>query len=294
MHESVVQRFPSFSEQFEGRVNHMYADVKGLVTIGIGNLIDPVKKAIEEHRRFGPFVHHDDGRPATELEVEAEWHKVKTTPGLAQQGWRAAAQVAHLELTNASVDQMVSQKQSEFTHGLRQTKEFADIDQWPADAQLAILSMAWAMGWAFGPSWPNFRSACSAHDWKSAAANCRMRDSENPGLRPRNIANRVLFLDAHYAVANRADDLGLFYIPSGARPTLRRNDSGKHVSYLQERLRDLKYGTSMTDVFDEATHSALTAFQRLWNLEPDGIAGAQTWAAIGTLIPSDEMSPLTA
>jgi GH24 family phage-related lysozyme (muramidase) len=34
MHQSVLDVFPRFTSEFEGRVSWMYLDIKGLVTIG--------------------------------------------------------------------------------------------------------------------------------------------------------------------------------------------------------------------------------------------------------------------
>ena len=73
-------------------------------------------------------------------------------------------------------------------------QEFASFQDWPADAQLGLLSMAWAMGPAF--KFPNFQAACARQDFQAAADQCHMADGNNPGLRPRNAANRQLFLSA--------------------------------------------------------------------------------------------------
>jgi GH24 family phage-related lysozyme (muramidase) len=53
MFSSVQSAFRSFTEQFEGCVSFMYLDVKGLVTVGIGNLVDPVGVAQALPFRFG-------------------------------------------------------------------------------------------------------------------------------------------------------------------------------------------------------------------------------------------------
>ena len=45
MRESVRRGFIGFSAPFEGRLHYMYLDVKGLVTTGVGNLIDSVGAA---------------------------------------------------------------------------------------------------------------------------------------------------------------------------------------------------------------------------------------------------------
>ena len=45
MRPSVFAAFPGFITRFEGRLPFMYLDTKGLVTTGVGNLIDPLVPA---------------------------------------------------------------------------------------------------------------------------------------------------------------------------------------------------------------------------------------------------------
>ncbi len=211
MYQSVQNAFMAFSTQFEGKVNFMYLDIKGLVTIGIGNLIDPVDLALNL-----PFVHKADGSPASQDEIRAEWNTLKSQPNLAQQGYQACAPLTNLMLTDDSIAQLVTAKMNQFATTLKQTSEFSTMDSWPADAQLGLLSMAWAMGPAFGPSWPHFRAACTASDWASAAANCQMNEAGNPGLKPRNAADVLLFNNAVVVQANGLD-FSVLYWPSSAQ-----------------------------------------------------------------------------
>src|SRR5690606_6058570 len=62
----------ALNSPLEGRVDCMYLDVKGLVTVGVGNLVDPVHLA----ERL-PF-RRPDGSLATREEIRAAWHTVKT------------------------------------------------------------------------------------------------------------------------------------------------------------------------------------------------------------------------
>ena len=45
MRASVKNQFRTFNAPLEGVVKYMYLDIKGLVTIGVGNLIDPINAA---------------------------------------------------------------------------------------------------------------------------------------------------------------------------------------------------------------------------------------------------------
>jgi len=67
------------------------------------------------------------------------------------------------------------------------------------------------------------------------------------------------------------------------RTTLRKGDSGTYVTLMQELLiqRGYSCGSYGADgKFGNATLAALTAFQRDNGLQPDGICGKATWAAL--------------
>jgi GH24 family phage-related lysozyme (muramidase) len=204
MYDVVRSLFPSFSKQFEGRVSWMYLDVKGLVTIGVGNLIDPLSAAIEL-----PFIHRADGSPATRDEIGAEWTALKNNTKLAHEGYLACKQVTSLGLTDDAIDDLVRRRLEQNEGFLKKT--FADWDTWPADAQLGVLSMAWAMGAGFPAQYPSFSAGCKKGDWNVAAAQCHIRDDDNPGVRPRNDANVTLFNNAASVVAGGLDPSNLVY-----------------------------------------------------------------------------------
>ena len=66
MHASVKNALSNFLKQYEGKVNFMYLDVKGLVTVGIGHLIDPVNMALKlefGQKGGGPARLRPSGRP---------------------------------------------------------------------------------------------------------------------------------------------------------------------------------------------------------------------------------------
>ena len=200
MQQSVSQSFLAFTTPLEGKVNWMYLDVKGLVTIGIGNLIDPVSLALPL-----PFVHDSDSSPASQSEIQAEWTKVKGNASLAQSGYKAAGPpFTSLQLTDAAINQLVLAKLNQNEAGLKGTAAFANFDSWPADAQLGLLSMAWAMGSGFALSgWPAFTAACASQNWAAAAQNCNISTTGNPGVVPRNTADVLLFNNAAAVAAQK-------------------------------------------------------------------------------------------
>lgn len=203
MHSSVNDAFPTFSRRFEGYVEWMYLDIKGLVTIGIGNLIDPESSALSL-----PFVDHSGARAAP-ARISAEWRKLKAMPALAARGYQACRTVTELRLSDSDISALVRQRLASNEVGLESA--FSEWEVWPADAQLGVLSMAWAMGSGFTATWPRFTAACRAKDWLAAAADCRMREAGNPGIVPRNRANQLLFGNAHEVAAQSLDPSRLFY-----------------------------------------------------------------------------------
>jgi hypothetical protein len=215
MYTSVRSAWLAFNKPFEGRLHFMYLDmhkdIRGnldpLVTTGVGNLIDPVSAALPL-----PWFHR--GNPAaraTPDEIRAEWEMIKSHTEMAPRGGGAFDAVATLELSDDAVDDLCMQKLSDNEAFLTaHVAEFAALDTWPADAQMALLSMAWAMGAGFAVGhWPNFRAACAALDFDKAADECRISEVGNAGVRPRNDANQRLFRNA--AVVRRNPD---FYTPS--------------------------------------------------------------------------------
>ena len=64
--------------------------------------------------------------------------------------------------------------------------------------------------------------------------------------------------------------------------TLQRGDSGPAVARLQQRLRDLGFDPGgVGGNFGPGTERAVTAFQQSKGLDPNGVAGPQTLAALG-------------
>lgn len=206
MHASVRTQFRAFNEPLEGVVKFMYLDIKGLVTVGVGNLIDPINAALDLPFRYKnkPGV-KNPGQLASRADIEAEWKLIKGKPELAQKGHRACEPLTSLELDNAAIDTLVNKRLTNNESFLKRQKAFKDFDQWPADAQLGLLSMAWAMGPGFAAGWPKFSAACEKMDFDAAAENCRMNETGNPGVAPRNRADKRLFQNAAAVIAGEKD-----------------------------------------------------------------------------------------
>lgn len=301
MLQNVVDAFPAFSTPLEGRVAWMYSDIKGLVTVGVGCLIDSPAAAIAIAADGAPFVHKTDGNPATDAEISAEWQRVKDDASIVGQA-NLAESITSLQLTEEGIDSLLQARLGQFEGRLHQTPEFASLDTWPADAQLALASMAWAMGPAFaeGGKWPNFRNAVGSQSWVDAAANCNMG---NDFLTKRNAVNRGLFRNAAWAaevVDPPRDATSLYLAVPGNRPTLHPGetdaahagagfDSDTNVTDAQNFLTWLgKFAGAITGTMDDDTVEAIRAFQSGEKGFPvTGNVGQLTWAALGFVVPRD-------
>jgi hypothetical protein len=210
--DAVVNAFASFSQTFEGAgTNFMYTDSKGYVTTGIGNLIDPLTQAM------GLPWKRLDGSLATQQEIVDAWTTVKNA-------WPAVQSYASKSLTSLRLDadgmsQVVARK-VKGNHEILRT-QYPGYVNWPADAQLALHSISWAWGPGFANVWGQngheFKNAVNqpkpdfvrAADVMSSAS--KHEESINPGIVPRNIANKKLFVNAADVQAKRANYNKLFY-----------------------------------------------------------------------------------
>ena len=212
MYPSVKSYFIAFNQAIEDRIDYMYLDIKGLVTIGIGNLIDVEnaadKKSLEKVMKelvTLPFVYRknqrDAGKPATKADIEAEWKRVKDKQEWAKRGAPFFSDITKLELQH--IDHLVLKTANTMERELKTDPTFQGFDQWPADAQLGLLSMSWAVGTTkLKANWPNVKTACQKQDFDKVLKHCEIRTSDNPGVVKRNIANRRLFNNAAAVLAN--------------------------------------------------------------------------------------------
>jgi GH24 family phage-related lysozyme (muramidase) len=210
--------FPWFSAKFEGVVPYPYLDILGLVTVAIGNLIDPEESALSL-----PFVRLD-GSPASRAEISSAWHALKRCdcgkhdaslkcawpnkrapqdmrPCLSHMGHLAAKHMTSIRLTEDGVERLVHSKMNSMARHL--AKRFPNWRNMPADAQLATLSVAWACGEAF--RFHRLEAALLAGDYATAADECKIGEAGNPGVAPRNVANKALFQSASKVAAGGGD-----------------------------------------------------------------------------------------
>ena len=75
-------------------------------------------------------------------------------------------------------------------------------------------------------------------------------------------------------------------LPPAESYILRQGDQGEAVRELQRRLSEKGFTLNADGIFGAKTAAAVKAFQKAAGLTQDGIAGPNTWAALGGAAPA--------
>ena len=187
MRQVVADNYHRFSEPLEGRLGFMYlcsADPRGHVTVGVGNLCSLVMAT-------GLPFQRPNGSFASRAEIAAEWLCVDSHQELKKQGGRTFANFTTLRLSEDAIDVLVQQKLHETDRTLRGM--FSRWEDWPACAQLALLSWAWAVGPA--SRYPRMHAALHNDDFLEASAECLINPKRGTII-TRNERNVILLRNA--------------------------------------------------------------------------------------------------
>ena len=241
MRQVVRDNFFKYSAEHEGFTPFMYCDVLNLVTTGIGNLIDAgpnnpgpstaararlnnvVSQAAMQPALNLEWFHKGPGwgskNPVTagvasQQEVIDAWTRTKRqnelSPDFSQRGGFAYAGLTDLTLSMDGLKTLFNKTLTNFDATL--SKRYLGYENWPADAQFALLSMSWAMGPAF--NFPSFKAAVDRLDFAQAAVLSFFKGGGGSldNRAGRNKDNELMFNNAAAALKGGAD-LGLFFFP---------------------------------------------------------------------------------
>jgi hypothetical protein len=170
----------------------MYLDAFGRVSCGPGLLIEPIELAVRL-----PFK-KQDGALASEREIDDAWLRLKEHQELARRHVSHALALTGLVLSDQDIDAVVAETLAA-NAAFVSAHHFPGFAGFPADAQLGIMSMAWAIGPGFPARYPHFTRAVLSGNWAGAQADCTIEEEGNPGVVPRNRANRICFANAEIA-----------------------------------------------------------------------------------------------
>jgi hypothetical protein len=208
MYPSVAEAFPK-AIAMEGTVRHPYLDRDGWVTTAQGYKVDdngqmpPAMLALPWHYVVpGPMgtLNTNDvvaaAPKATQAQIRDGWQRVKARQDLKGSGGDGSqfANLTNLRLDDAGILASTLQRLSDFEKVLRIS--FPRYDTMQADAQMAILNMAWGMGPYF--RFPKFSAAINSlvPDYDTAAAESSMKPYDDPAVQDHNALSQVLLGNA--------------------------------------------------------------------------------------------------
>ena len=208
---SVVDSFVNWSKPLEGLETYPYTDAEGLVTTGMGNLLDALAPGQTMHENCGHGTTTPCGQASPTAtaralawspnNIDADWTAIKAAwPGTQS---TACAGITSSRLDPDAVQALIAKTMKSNEADL--IKYLPGFAQAPADGQLAAHSMAWAMGSGFPAKFPAWTRAFNAGDYLTAAAQSHM---QGVGIDMRNLANKLLLTNAAHA----ADPDHLYYL----------------------------------------------------------------------------------
>lgn len=248
MRQIIKDTFFDFTVKREGFTPFMYADILNLVTTGVGNLIDagpnhnPGGNSPSVIRaRLNNVVSPAAMAPALRLPwkfkgpgwsktnpvalegivsqstIADAWTTVKrqneVVPDFSQRGGFAYQDLTPLTLDMDGMRTLFASTLASFDKTL--ASRYTQYETAPADAQLAILSMSWAMGPAF--NFPQFKTAFEARDWAKAGELSFFKGGGGtPEKRTgRNADNVIMFNNAAVVEVTGADPDRLIFPGTG-------------------------------------------------------------------------------
>lgn len=206
----VREQFIPFATRFESLIPWMYLNKDGQVVVGLGCLIEPIDRALAL-----PWTTREGEAVSDQNLIGSDWIRIKRNRMLAHAGHARAASYTNLLLTQAGLEKVVLDRLDAIeSFVIRPT--FRTWDDWPADAQLATLSMGW-----IDPNlpevFPKWRKAARNHNWRICAQQCSFATERRADLVPRNHAHRRLF-EAAAALTSSDDPTILLGLGAGNGP----------------------------------------------------------------------------
>jgi GH24 family phage-related lysozyme (muramidase) len=144
----------------EGAVAWMYLDLKGLVTVGVGHLLETPEEAATL-----PFRVRVTGEPASPGLVRADWLRIKNAkPAMLARYYR---QFSTTGLSSAAIDQALASNIEIHWHGVLAARP--ECANFPEPAQQIVAEMAFALGVSGLLAYKKMLAAMALGDWETAA-----------------------------------------------------------------------------------------------------------------------------
>lgn len=156
--EKVILR--SNMEKYEGKINHMYLDSKGFVTVGVGHLIKNLVSAQKLNFKNSNHV------SASKDEIKADYEAVKKQPKNRLASFYK--KIVKLKLSNSDINTLTNNHIASFERELKRI--FPDFSTYPSEVRFALFDIIFNVGMTnLNNRWPSLKKAVKAKDWFAAA-----------------------------------------------------------------------------------------------------------------------------
>lgn len=147
-------------EKYEGKVNHMYLDSKGYVTVGVGHLVKDLASAQKLNFK------KDNGLPATKDDIKSDFESVKKQ--VKNRIFSYYKRFVKLKILDAEIDALTNKHIDSFEKEL--TVIFPSFSTYPTEVRLALFDIIFNVGMTdLNIKWPNFKKAIKLQNWEVAA-----------------------------------------------------------------------------------------------------------------------------
>jgi GH24 family phage-related lysozyme (muramidase) len=152
-------------KSYEGCFPYMYLDSRGYVTVGVGFWLETPDHAAS-YTFYINSTPSGSAQKATSDQVRAEWSHVKCQAANHLETYYQ--QFTTVQMQEPDMDAMLTEKVSAFEAVARKT--FANWDDFPASAQLALLDMIYNLGSLI--AFPKLVAYATKKDWVNCAQQC--------------------------------------------------------------------------------------------------------------------------
>ncbi len=130
--------------------------------------------------------------------------------------WNAFKTITQLQLRDEVIKDMVIKHAQTLENLLIKTDYYANFKNWPADAQLGLIGIAWGIHPTPSHGWLKFPELCKNEKWNEAAEECRI---SSPLAEGRNAAHKLAFKNAAQAKIDD-HDISLLFWPRVLLPSI--------------------------------------------------------------------------
>ncbi|EIY6411502.1 hypothetical protein MNF40_004533 [Vibrio parahaemolyticus] len=147
-------------ETYEGKVNHMYLDSKGYVTVGVGHLIKDLASAQKLNFK------KKNGSSASKEEIRTDYESVKKQRK--NRVSRYYKNFVELTISDSEINSLTNKHIDSFEVELKII--FPKFSSYPSEVRLALFDIIFNVGMTdLNTKWPNLRKAIKMQDWEFAA-----------------------------------------------------------------------------------------------------------------------------